>query len=73
VGGPYFAEAIGLARALDDRWRLSQILARPAIGAVMAGDPIADALVAEKHAIWRTRSGVGSTRVSVARTSGGHS
>ena len=27
LAGPYFAEAIGLARALDDRWRLSQILA----------------------------------------------
>ena len=26
----YFAEAIGLARALDDRWRLSQILAAQA-------------------------------------------
>ena len=26
VARPYFAEAIGLARALDDRWRLSQIL-----------------------------------------------
>ena len=29
---PYFAEAIGLARALDDRWRLSQILAGQATG-----------------------------------------
>ena len=29
---PYFAEAIGLARALDDRWRLSQILAWQAHG-----------------------------------------
>jgi hypothetical protein len=27
VARTYFAEAIGLARALDDRWRLSQILA----------------------------------------------
>ncbi len=36
---PYFAEAIGLARALDDRWRLSQILAWQAWGET--GDPIA--------------------------------
>ena len=28
-----FAEAIGLARALDDPWRLSQILAAQALGA----------------------------------------
>ena len=27
VARAYFAEAIGLARAVDDRWRLSQILA----------------------------------------------
>ena len=38
----YFAEAIGLARALDDRWRLSQILAAQAVAAAfIAGDPIA--------------------------------
>ena len=36
-----FAEAIGLARAVDDRWRLSQILALQAAGASIAGDPIA--------------------------------
>ena len=30
VARAYFAEAIGLARALDDRWRLSQILAEQA-------------------------------------------
>jgi predicted ATPase/class 3 adenylate cyclase/DNA-binding CsgD family transcriptional regulator len=33
-----FAEAIGLARAVDDRWRLSQILAQQAVGAYVAGD-----------------------------------
>ena len=33
-----FAEAIGLARAVDDRWRLSQILALQAQGAEIAGD-----------------------------------
>jgi predicted ATPase/class 3 adenylate cyclase/DNA-binding CsgD family transcriptional regulator len=36
----YLAEAIGLARALGDRWRLSQILARQAAGAQFAGDPL---------------------------------
>jgi predicted ATPase/class 3 adenylate cyclase/DNA-binding CsgD family transcriptional regulator len=36
-----FAEAIGLARALDDRWRLSQILAAQTRGAAQAGDPLA--------------------------------
>jgi predicted ATPase/class 3 adenylate cyclase/DNA-binding CsgD family transcriptional regulator len=41
VAQPYFAEAIGLARELDDRWRLSQILAWQAYGAIWAGDPIA--------------------------------
>ena len=35
-----FAEAIGLARATDDRWRLSQILALQAQGAYIAGDPL---------------------------------
>jgi predicted ATPase/class 3 adenylate cyclase/DNA-binding CsgD family transcriptional regulator len=35
-----FAEAIGLARATDDRWRLSQILALQAQGAFIAGDPL---------------------------------
>ncbi len=34
-----FAEAIGLARATDDRWRLSQILTLQAMGAHTAGDP----------------------------------
>ena len=36
-----FTEAIGLARALDDRWRLSQILGWQAQAAHAAGDPIA--------------------------------
>jgi predicted ATPase/class 3 adenylate cyclase/DNA-binding CsgD family transcriptional regulator len=38
---PYFAEAIGLARAIGDRWRLSRILAFQAQGATIAGDPLA--------------------------------
>ena len=44
----YFAEAIGLARALDDRWRLSQILAWQAMAASVAGDPIATRAAAEE-------------------------
>ncbi len=38
VARAYFAEAIGLARAVDDRWRLSRILALQAQGAEIAGD-----------------------------------
>ncbi|MGA9491168.1 MAG: LuxR C-terminal-related transcriptional regulator, partial [Mycobacterium sp.] len=43
-----FAEAIGLARALDDRWRLSQILTLQAMGAHTAGDPRAVSAAAEE-------------------------
>jgi predicted ATPase/class 3 adenylate cyclase/DNA-binding CsgD family transcriptional regulator len=39
AAAPYFTEAIELARVLDDRWRLSQILTRSAGAAVMTGDP----------------------------------
>jgi hypothetical protein len=39
AAAPYFTEAIELARALGDRWRLSQILTRLASAAVMTGDP----------------------------------
>src|SRR5262249_14042706 len=38
---PYLAEAIGIARELGDRWRLTQILTWQAYGAFYAGDPIA--------------------------------
>src|SRR5271157_2862876 len=48
VAGPYFAEALGLARALGDRWRLSQILAWQARGAIFVGDPIAARAAAEE-------------------------
>ncbi len=41
VAGACFSEAIGQARAVEDRWRLSQILALQAQGAHTAGDPIA--------------------------------
>jgi len=43
-----FAEALGLARRLDDRWRLSQILAWQAAAATVAGDPIAARAAAEE-------------------------
>jgi hypothetical protein len=45
---PYFAEAIGLARAIGDRWRLSQILPWQGSAAIMAGDPIAARAAAEE-------------------------
>ena len=38
---PYFDEAIGMARAVGDSWRLSQILGRQAYGAFMVGDILA--------------------------------
>ena len=44
----YFAEAIGLARGIGDRWRLSQILAWQALGATIAGDPLAARAAAEE-------------------------
>ena len=43
-----FAEAIGLARALGDRWRLSQTLALQAMGANVAGDPLGVLAAAEE-------------------------
>jgi predicted ATPase len=48
VARRYFAEAIGLARALGDRWRLSQILGRHAHMAFVAGDLIAVRAIAEE-------------------------
>jgi predicted ATPase/class 3 adenylate cyclase/DNA-binding CsgD family transcriptional regulator len=48
VARSYFAEAIGLARAIGDRWRLSQILAFQAQGAAIAGDPLASRAAAEE-------------------------
>ena len=41
VAERYFSEAIGLARALEDKWRLSQILAQQAQAALVTGDYIA--------------------------------
>ena len=48
VARSYFAEAIGLARAIGDRWRLSQILALQAQGATIAGDMLAARAAAEE-------------------------
>lgn len=48
VARPDFAEAIGLARSIGDKWRLSQILYWQAMGAFMAGDPIGMRAVAEE-------------------------
>jgi predicted ATPase/class 3 adenylate cyclase/DNA-binding CsgD family transcriptional regulator len=49
VARSYFAEAIGLARELDDRWRLSQLLSWQAVGAaVVAGVPIVARAAAEE-------------------------
>ena len=48
VAQPYFSEAIGLARESGDLWRLSQILASQAYGAIWAGDPIAARAAAEE-------------------------
>ncbi|MEB4211733.1 LuxR C-terminal-related transcriptional regulator [Mycobacterium sp. 94-17] len=47
-GGPYFTEAITLARALGDPWRLTQILAWQARAAATAGDPIAIRVAGEE-------------------------
>ena len=43
-----FTEAIGLARAVDDRWRLSQILALQAQGAHLEGDLLGMRAAAEE-------------------------
>jgi predicted ATPase/class 3 adenylate cyclase/DNA-binding CsgD family transcriptional regulator len=48
IARPYFAEAIALARALDDRWMLSHILFWQSYGAITAGDPIAARAAAEE-------------------------
>ncbi len=45
---PYIAEAIDVARELDDKWRLSQILAWQSFMACLAGDPIATSAAGEE-------------------------
>lgn len=48
VARPYLAEAIEIARALDDQWRLAQILHWQAYGAFFAGDPVAGCVAAQE-------------------------
>ena len=45
---PYFAEAIGLARSIDDNWQLSQTLHLQGYGLALAGEPIAARAAAEE-------------------------
>jgi DNA-binding CsgD family transcriptional regulator len=44
----YFAEAIELARAAGDRWRISQVLPWQAVAAIAMGDPISALSAAEE-------------------------
>jgi hypothetical protein len=48
VARPYFDEAISLARELNDRWRLSQILNGQTLAAAFSGDLIAHREAAEE-------------------------
>ena len=48
AAGPYLAEAIGLARDLGDKWRLTQILVAQVVAALAAHDPIAARAAAEE-------------------------
>lgn len=48
VARPYFAEAIELARTLNDRWRLSQILGWQTYAASVAGDPLGADVIGEE-------------------------
>jgi predicted ATPase/class 3 adenylate cyclase/DNA-binding NarL/FixJ family response regulator len=48
VAQPYLAEAIGIARAIGDQWRLSQLLQRQPYAAIIAGDPITARVAAEE-------------------------
>ena len=59
---PYIDEALGLARRLDDRWRLCQILGWKANISILAGDPIsARAAGEEGHSL---AEAVGDTFIS---------
>jgi predicted ATPase/DNA-binding CsgD family transcriptional regulator len=59
---PYIDEALGLARRLDDQWRLCQILGWKANIAILAGDPIsARAAGEEGHSL---AEAVGDTFIS---------
>jgi predicted ATPase/class 3 adenylate cyclase/DNA-binding CsgD family transcriptional regulator len=61
LAGEYFAEAVELARELDDRWRLSQILTLQAHAAIAAGDMIAAGVAAEEGRILADALGDRST------------
>ena len=67
---PYFAEALVLARSVDDAWRVSQILGWQAYGANMMGLPVEARARAEEGLISPTRSATGSYRGSAAGASG---
>ena len=74
VGGPYFTEAIALARAVDDRWRLSELLSGQALGAaVVAGDPIMGRAAAEEGRRLAEAIGDRATHASAAFPSELHS
>ena len=52
----YYSEAIDVARALDDRWKLSQLLAWQANTGISTGDPMAAGRAGRKDALSLTRS-----------------
>ena len=60
VARPYFAEAVDLARALDDSWTLSLILGWQGLGAFMVGEPSAAQAAAEEGLHLAERIGDGS-------------
>ena len=61
----YFAEAIGLARALGDQWRMTQILGQQAHAAFVSGDTVALAPPPRKAVRSPTPSATVSDRASV--------
>ncbi len=48
VAGPFFSEAVDLARATGDRWRLSQLLGAQAYSGIANGDPVQARAAAEE-------------------------
>jgi hypothetical protein len=73
VARPYFAEASGLARALGDGWRLSQILGWQAYGAFVAVIRSRRARPPRNDATSPTRSVTDPTRLRAAGVSVWHS
>ena len=72
VARPYLAEAVDLARALGDRWRLGQILGWQASGRSSPAIRSRRARPPRKDATSPKRLATGSTRVSVAGASVWH-